>query len=48
MTLEGWVSVDDGRGGLDLLELVDCIPFAEGEVKPGAAVVASEPIPIGP
>ena len=40
VTLEGWVSVDDGRGGLDLLELVDCIPFAEGEVKPGAIAIA--------
>lgn len=40
VTYEGWVSADDGNGGLDTLELVDTIPFAEGEVKPGAIAIA--------
>ena len=37
---EGWVSVDNGRGGLDTVDVVDAIPFAEGEVSPGAISVA--------
>jgi hypothetical protein len=40
VTLEGWVSVDKGDGTLDLLDVVDAIPFAEGEVKPGAIAIA--------
>jgi len=37
---EGWVSVDDGIGNLVLADVVDTIPFAEGEVKPGAIAIA--------
>ena len=40
VTYEGWVSVDDGDGNLLSVDVVDTIPFAEGEVKPGAIAIA--------
>lgn len=40
VTHEGWVSVDDNAGGLILVDVIDTIPYAEGEVKPGAIAIA--------
>jgi len=40
VTYEGWVSVDNGGGELDTVDVIDTIPFAEGEVTPGAIAIA--------
>jgi hypothetical protein len=40
VTYEGWVSVDNGGGDLDTVDVVDTVPFAEGEVSPGAIAIA--------
>ena len=40
VTEEAWVSVGDDVGRLLTINVVDVIPFAEGEVKPGSVAVA--------
>lgn len=40
VTEEAWVSAADEQGRLLTIDVIDVIPFAEGEVKPGSVGVA--------